>query len=63
MFTWTSNFNKVNKFKNFVTEMYYRNVDERYTYNEKPKSFEEYVSENKWFLKERYKQETKSGNA
>jgi hypothetical protein len=50
-------------FKNFVTDMYYHNKDERFTYGEKIIPFETYVKNNKWFLKKMYKQEKQNGNA
>ena len=50
-------------FKNFVNEMYYKNVDERFIYKEKRLPLKTYFNKNKWFLKSKYKQETKNGNA
>jgi len=50
-------------FKNFVTEMYYKNVDERFLYKEERLPFNTYFKENKWFLKNRYKKEKTNGNA
>lgn len=50
-------------FKNFVNEMYYKNVDERFIYKEERLPLKTYFNNNKWFLKTKYKQEIKNGNA
>lgn len=50
-------------FKNFVNEMYYRNVEERFHWGEKRISFKKYVEGNKWYLKKIYVEEKQNGNA
>lgn len=50
-------------FKNFVNEMYYRNVEERFHWGEKSISFKKYVEGNKWYLKKIYVEEKQNGNA
>lgn len=55
MNTWISKFSTGSRFKMFVNEMYFKNLDERSNYGEEPQTFKTYVSNNKWFLKKRYK--------
>lgn len=53
---------EVNSFKNFINEMYYMNQNEREYFKLELVSREEYIKNNKWFLKRLFK-ESKNGNA
>lgn len=43
-------------FRIFVRNKYYENKDERHYHNEECLEFQEYIKENKWFLRKLYKE-------
>ena len=49
--------NKFSTFRSFVFECYYKNCDERILYRDNSISIKEYVNNNKWFLKNKFKKE------
>lgn len=45
-----------NAFRNWVINSWWENCDERLTYKEHPVTLEEYVQQNKWYLKRKFKE-------
>jgi hypothetical protein len=45
-----------NVFRNWVINSWWENCDERLTYKEHPVTLEEYVQQNKWYLKRKFKE-------